>query len=136
VWIKLEEPMKKLSLYSFLFFLIFNLTACAQQEKKGSMTVKELNEKLTTDTSLVLLDVRTEEELTGQLGHIEGIVHIPLQELKERIHELDKYNDKEIAVICRSGNRSGTATGLLKANGFNAVNVEGGMIEYRKNGVK
>jgi rhodanese-related sulfurtransferase len=127
--------MKNIFLYPFIFLVIINLTACAQQDEKGSMTVKELNEKL-KDTSIVLLDVRTEEELTGPLGHIEGIIHIPLQELKQRIHELDKYSDKEIAVICRSGNRSGTATGILKTSGFNAVNVEGGMIEYRKNGGK
>lgn len=127
--------MKKIILIPFLILTIINLTACTQQEEKGSMTVKELNEKL-KDPNIVLLDVRTEEELSGPLGHIDGIVHIPLHELKERLNELDKYSDKEIAVICRSGNRSGTATSILKSNGFNAVNVEGGMIEYRKNGGK
>jgi rhodanese-related sulfurtransferase len=136
VWFKLEEYMKKIIQFAFLIFIIFNLSACAQQEKKGNMTVKELNEKFKKDTSIVLLDVRTEEELTGPLGHIEGIIHIPLQEIQARMHELDKYKDKEIAVICRSGNRSGTATAILKAGGFNAVNVEGGMMEYRKEGLK
>jgi len=128
--------MKKLFFYSFLFLALFNLLACAQQDKKGTMTVKELSEEFGKDSSLVLLDVRTVEELTGPLGHVEGIINIPLQEIKERIHELDKYKDKKIAVICRSGNRSGAATGILKASGFNAVNVEGGMIEYRKEGLK
>jgi len=128
--------MKKLFFYPFLFLALFNLLACAQQDKKGTMTVKELSEEFGKDSSLVLLDVRTVEELTGPLGHVEGIINIPLQEIKERIHELDKYKDKKIAVICRSGNRSGAATGILKASGFNAVNVEGGMIEYRKEGLK
>jgi rhodanese-related sulfurtransferase len=130
--------MKKLFFYSFIIFAIINISACAQQDKdkKGTMTVKELSEKFGKDTSLVLLDVRTDEELTGPLGHIDGIIHIPLQEIKERIHELDKYKGKEIAVICRSGNRSGVATGILKSGGFNAVNVEGGMMEYRKEGLK
>ena len=126
--------MRKLYFYLLpLVLLIINLTACAQQGERHSMTVSELRDKLNDkDSNFVLLDVRTDEELTGPLGHIDGIIHIPLQELKQRITELSKYNDKEIAVICRSGNRSNTATGFLRMNGFDAVNVEGGMTEYRR----
>jgi len=117
---------------SLIMLLLFvNLIACAQQEEKNTMTVTELKEKA-KNNNLVILDVRTEEELTGPLGHIEGIVHIPLHELKNRINELDKFSDKEIAVVCRSGNRSNTATNILRMNGFDAKNVEGGMIEYRR----
>jgi rhodanese-related sulfurtransferase len=43
-----------------------------------------------------------------------------------------KYKDKEIAVICRSGNRSHYATEALNKNGFNAKNVLGGMLEYNR----
>lgn len=122
---------KILLLASLLVILFLNLAAYAQQAENKNMTVTELKEKMHKD-SLVVLDVRTPEELTGPLGHIDGIINIPLQELKQRVHELDKYKNREIAVICRSGNRSSTATGYLTQVGFNAVNVEGGMIAYRK----
>ncbi|MFO7444819.1 MAG: rhodanese-like domain-containing protein [Ignavibacteriaceae bacterium] len=127
--------MKKIIPYLILIIVSVTiyLTAFTQEkDEKSGMTVSEL--KQMQNDSLVILDVRTEEELTGPLGHIDGIVHIPLQELKMRISELDKYTGKKVAVICRSGNRSSTATGFLRQQGFDAHNVEGGMIEYRKKG--
>jgi rhodanese-related sulfurtransferase len=84
------------------------------------------------DSNLVLLDVRNPYELEDKsLGHIDGVLNIPVQELEKRLSELDEFKDKDIAVICRSGRRSGTATDLLVKNGFNAVNVLGGMVQYR-----
>lgn len=134
--------MKKIILHLLFFGIILNLTtilpACRndsagrKQDEKSSMTVTELKQKIRDKEDIVILDVRLDEELTGPLGHIDGIVHIPLQELKQRLHELDGYKAKEIAVICRSGSRSNTATGFLRNNGFDAVNVEGGMIEYNR----
>ena len=43
---------------------------------------------------------------------------------------LEDYRDKKIIVYCRSGNRSGTATKILNENGFDAVNLIGGMNEW------
>ena len=83
------------------------------------------------DSSLVILDVRNPYELEQYLGHIDGVINIPVQELEKRISELDEYKDRDIAVICRSGVRSVTATNILLQYGFKAVNVEGGMIRYR-----
>lgn len=48
-----------------------------------------------------------------------------------KINEIEKYKNKEIFVICRSGVRSAKATKLLVEKGYNARNVLGGMIEYR-----
>ena len=66
------------------------------------------------------------------IGKIDNIINIPIEELESRVGELSKFKDKEIAVICRSGNRSNTGMRILRENGFNAKNVLGGMIEYRK----
>jgi len=108
-------------------FMLLNLNA----QDKAAISVEEMN-KRSNDTSFVILDVRTPEELKGPLGKIEGVINIPLQQLKDRLHELQPYKNKEIAVICRSGNRSNTAAKILNENGFNAFNVTGGMIEYRR----
>lgn len=107
--------------------MFFN--GCA--EDKDKMTTTELKNRL-NDTSLVVLDVRTPEELQGPLGKIDGVINIPVQELDNRADELNKYKDKEIAIICRSGHRSGIAQKILKEKGFKTKNVEGGMIQYRK----
>ena len=95
------------------------------------MNITELKEKLQTDSTLVLLDVRTPPELESSPGKIDGIINIPLQEIEGRMEELETYRDNQIAVICRIGMRSGRATGILIKNGFNAKNVLGVMTEYR-----
>ena len=96
------------------------------------MEMTEFIEKYKSDSALVVLDVRTERELLGSLGKLDRVINIPVQVLESRIGELSKYKESEIAVICRTGNRSDLATDILRAKGFNAKNVLGGMAEYRK----
>ena len=97
------------------------------------MSADELKNIMKTDSSLLILDVRMPEELTGPLGKIDSVVNIPVQELEKRISELEKYRDKNIAVICRSGHRSAIAANILEDYGFKALNVEGGMEQFRNN---
>lgn len=120
--------------FLYVLILVFSFNACGYGQKDmKQISTSELKNKLSSaDTSYVLLDVRTVEELTGQLAKIDKAVNIPLQELDARMGELDKYKDKEIYVICRSGRRSEAATSMLKQKGFNAVNVIGGMLAYKK----
>jgi len=115
-----------LSMFNFINFLGY-----AQQDKDSTMTVQDLKKLMKDDSTLVILDVRTPAELVGPLGKIDNVINIPIQELESRIGELKKYKDKEIAVICRSGNRSNIGTKILRENGFNAKNVLGGIIEFR-----
>ncbi|MEE9464719.1 MAG: rhodanese-like domain-containing protein [Candidatus Neomarinimicrobiota bacterium] len=91
-----------------------------------------LSDTLTGAPQTVVLDVRTPAEFTGPLGHIDGAYLIPVQELENRVAELDTLKDRPIYVICRSGNRSKTATGILLENDFRAVNVAGGMQAWNK----
>lgn len=116
-----------LSIFSFINFL-----GCAQQNNDSTMTVHDLKKLMKDDSTLVILDVRTPAELVGTLGKIDNVINIPIQELENRVGELSEYKDKEIAVICRSGNRSNTGTKILREKGYKAKNVLGGMIEYRK----
>jgi rhodanese-related sulfurtransferase len=122
--------MRKL-LFLLSTLLIITNNAFSQQEDISSMSAKELKQELDSGKQIVVIDVRTAEELSGPLGKLDNIIHIPVQELENRISELEKYKENQIAVICRSGNRSRKATHLLIENGFNAKNVAGGMIEYR-----
>jgi rhodanese-related sulfurtransferase len=113
------------------FLVIFLSYSCAQNDTKTTMSVAELKEKLQSDTTFVILDVRTPPELESSLGKIDGVINIPLHDLEGRLNELEAYKDYQIAVICKIGIRSGRATKILIKNGFNAKNVLGGMTEYR-----
>ncbi len=57
---------------------------------------------------------------------VPGAVNIPLPELRARLGELPR--DREILVICRSGQRAYYATRILLQNGFKARNISGGML--------
>jgi pyruvate/2-oxoglutarate dehydrogenase complex dihydrolipoamide dehydrogenase (E3) component/rhodanese-related sulfurtransferase len=71
-----------------------------------------------------VLDVRERFELAVE--DVPGAVNIPLGQLRERLDELPR--DREVHVICRSGQRAYYATRMLNQNGFNARNVSGGML--------
>ena len=70
-----------------------------------------------------LLDVREPDEWVA--GHAPDAIHIRLRELGVRAGELPR--DREVYIICRSGNRSAYATQALASAGLNAVNVADGM---------
>ena len=81
---------------------------------------------LPRDGSVILLDVRTTSEYGN--GHIEGFKNIPVDELRERLDEIEK--DKPVYVICQSGLRSYIGTRILEGNGYKAYNFSGGFRFY------
>ena len=83
-------------------------------------------DNLPRDGSVTLLDTRTVEEFT--LGHIDGFTNIPVDELRERLDELDK--GKPVYVICQSGLRSYIACRILAGNDFECYNFSGGFRFY------
>lgn len=81
---------------------------------------------LPRDGSVTLLDTRTIAEYSG--GHIDGFLNIPVDELRERLDEIDKR--KPVYVICQSGLRSYIACRILTGNGFECYNFSGGFRFY------
>jgi rhodanese-related sulfurtransferase len=79
----------------------------------------------------VLLDVREDDEWAA--GHAPQAIHIPLGELAERIGEVPQ-DSGEVYVVCRMGGRSARATMYLNQNGWDAVNVAGGMQVWHQQG--
>lgn len=97
-------------------------------EDVPTASVKDLPE-----SDLVLLDVREPDE--WQAGHAPEAVHIPLRDVPARMGELADFpDDQPIYVVCRTGGRSEQATAFLNANGFEAVNVAGGMKSWQTEG--
>ena len=95
---------------------------------KGTLKQWHLEEVdlLPRDGSVTLLDVRTIREYGN--GHIEGFKNIPVDELRERLDEIEK--DKPVYVICQSGLRSYIGTCILEGNGYIAYNFTGGFRFY------
>ena len=83
-------------------------------------------DELPRDGSVTLLDTRTPGEFCR--GHIEGFTNIPVDELRERIGEIEP--GKPVYVICQSGLRSYIATRILEGYGFEAYNFAGGFRFY------
>ena len=113
--------------------LIAGLGAMLAQQKHQqykTVTPEEVQALVNTKKNIVLLDVRTPGEFNSETGHLKGAILIPVQELHERIIELDPYKEKMIVAYCRSGNRSGRAASILTAAGFNAVNLVGGILRW------
>ncbi|MAS53820.1 rhodanese-like domain-containing protein [Nocardioides sp.] len=75
---------------------------------------------------LVVLDVR--EQVEWDHGHIEGALHVPLMDLPDRLAELS--SESQTLVVCKVGGRSAQATGWLAQQGFDVVNLDGGMLDW------
>ena len=86
--------------------------------------------EVAADETLLRLDVR--EDVEWDAGHAPDTMHVPMGELPQRLDELDAT--RRIACICRSGNRSGTVTAWLLQQGFDAVNMVGGMGAWAREG--
>ncbi|MCW2758445.1 MAG: moeZ 2 [Nocardioidaceae bacterium] len=79
---------------------------------------------------LTVLDVR--EPVEWQHGHIDGAQHIPLGEIQSRLAEVP--TGSQVLVVCKVGGRSAQSTGYLVQNGVDAVNLDGGMLEWEAAG--
>lgn len=91
-----------------------------------TMTAKEVEALLNEGKTLNMIDVREVDEV--EAGKIPGAIHIPLGLVEFRMNELDK--SKEYIMICRSGGRSGRAAQFLEGQGYNVINMTGGMLTW------
>ncbi|WP_026691280.1 rhodanese-like domain-containing protein [Alteribacter aurantiacus] len=90
------------------------------------MTPKEVSQAIKNNKDVSIIDVREDEEVAE--GMIPGALHIPLGQIQDRIDDIDK--DKEHVMVCRSGGRSGKAGSFLEKEGYNVINMTGGMLDW------
>src|SRR5688572_24640284 len=81
-------------------------------------------------SDVVLLDVREHQEWVA--GHAPTARHLPMSELPARVGELPRH--ARLVWICRSGNRSSKVTAWLRREGYDAVNMTGGMQRWASHG--
>ena len=76
----------------------------------------------------IVIDVREDYELE-ETGTVKGAIHIPMNEVPNRLNEITK--EREIYILCRSGVRSYNVAKYLNELGYEAINLDGGIIDYK-----
>ncbi|TSI05974.1 rhodanese-like domain-containing protein [Lysinibacillus sp. BW-2-10] len=116
--------MRKIFFTMMVFLLM--LTGCNEESSYETISLADTQEKI--DSGYLVLDVREPNEF--EEGHIPGAINKPLSELQagdfSNIDKAEKY-----IVICRSGNRSKTASDLLLTEGFEIINTSEGMSSWQ-----
>ena len=99
------------------------------QEVNSAAALQLINHK-----NALVLDVREEKEFNN--GHILNAKLIPLGKLTEQMSELERYRERPLVVVCRSGQRSASACAVLGKQGYKqAYNLEGGILAWQKAGL-
>ena len=78
-----------------------------------------------------IIDVREPEEVAR--ARVDGAVHIPLGSLVQRVDEVPR--DRTVYLMCAVGGRSAQATQFLAAQGVDAVNIDGGIMQWHRAGL-
>ena len=108
--------------------------ATTADPKTAKITAEALHQRLQANEGKPLVvDVREPHEFTQ--GHIDGAQPAPLGRVVEDLGGVEK--DREIVLVCRSGNRSGKAQKLLAERGYTSLrNMEGGMLLWNDEGLE
>lgn len=102
-------------------------TASATHREPATIDPRTLAATLAAPEAPLVIDVREPQEYAQ--GHIQHARLMPLSQLRSRVGELPK--DRPIVCVCLSGSRSAAATRQLRALGYSARNLTGGMLGWR-----
>lgn len=107
------------------------IDSVSAENSMSHISAQELRMRCQNSSVPILVDVREHEELIGDLQAMQGIIHIPVGQISDRIDELASYKQKSVVMICRSGKRALRAALMLTEAGFTDVSVlDGGMLAW------
>lgn len=128
-----------MNLSNLIFIVIVIVIILLFLYKKGiifanfeKISPKQAYQMIKNDKNIYILDVRTPPEIKAD-GKIPNSHLIPLYQLSKNIDKIPK--NKKIIVYCRSGNRSVSAARLLSSLGYEVYNINGGIIQWKKEGL-
>ena len=126
---------KGLLALSLLAVVAFIPRLIGRFRRRPMLSVEELKQRLDKNEDVLVLDVRTAEDFIGEQHHIVSATNIPLEALAQRLDELVDYQERPIAIVCRTDRRSAKAAQLLAQKGFADVHViKGGMTDWNQKG--
>ncbi len=103
----------------FLFF---------EQKKGGSVISHHQATRLVNSGEAILLDIRDSKDYKA--GHIVDSVNIPFADLSSKYSEIEKHKAKQIIMVDKMGQQTGSGGKILKDNGFTVVRLNGGIAEW------
>jgi rhodanese-related sulfurtransferase len=127
----LRKPAVQLALVALVVFAVYLIALGGGGGNSGLPAEVSVDEGYQMyQSGVFVLDVRTQQEWDEY--HAPNTTLIPLDQLQSRLGELPK--DREILVICRSGNRSQQGRDILRSAGFDAASMAGGLREWYAQG--
>ena len=123
--------MKYLKIMSLFAFAILLFPFDGQGQQSELEGISPIRAKLMVQNGALMVDVRKKDEVAKLAYDVENIINIPLNELEANLDKIPK--DKQLVMVCRSGNRSRKAANILMENGYtNLVNMDGGMLAWQE----
>lgn len=126
----LRRPVVQLGSVLFIALVVYLITLAGGDSNSLASEISVDEAYQMYRQGAFVLDVRKVEEWNEY--HAPNTTLIPLDQLQARINELPK--DKQIVVVCRSGNRSQVGRDILLAAGFQAISMAGGLKEWYAKG--
>ncbi len=125
------KNLKKLLLCGLLVLATFAFAACSKADEnveKGEIMkgadLQAIEDDKEVKENYLVIDVRSEEEYNA--GHVKFAINIAVDELKDRVGEIESWKEKNVVVYCNSGKKSGEAKTILEEAGFkNVFDAEG-----------
>lgn len=108
---------------AFLAALIWDNNQRAGQSVSAAQATRMINKE-----DALVLDIREASEFKE--GHIANAMNLPYASLAQRMSELDKHKSRPIILVCKTGQTVSTASKMLKEKGYNALRLQGGMMEW------
>ena len=119
-----ENIIQKAMLALALLAIVAFIPRIINRLRRGPMIdISTLKHRLDKNEDLLILDVRTAEDYVGEQGHIAGSTPLPVEELEQRIEELNEYREKPVITICRTDRKSARAAQILMQKGFIDVHI-------------
>jgi uncharacterized membrane protein YdjX (TVP38/TMEM64 family) len=119
-----EGLIQKVLLAIALLAVVAFLPRLIGKLRRGPMVdIPQLKQRLDAGEDVLVLDVRTPEEFSGEQGHIDIARNIPVEELAARLKEIGDYQERPVVTICRTDRKSANAAQILAQNGFSDVHV-------------
>ncbi|MBK6792507.1 MAG: rhodanese-like domain-containing protein [Anaerolineales bacterium] len=129
----LRKPAGQVTVVALVALVVYLIAASSGGGTAASTQAREISVDQAYEmyqAGTFVVDVRTQAEWDEY--HAPNTTLIPLDELPARLNELPK--DREIVVVCRSGNRSQEGRDILLQAGYNATSMAGGLKEWYAKG--
>lgn len=125
-----ESLIQKILLGIALLAVVAFLPRLVARLRRGPMLeIDTLKQWLDAGEDLLVLDVRTPDEFTGELGHIAGARNLPVDAVNARSDELSEWQERPVLLVCRTDRRSAKAAQILARKGFADLHVVAGGME-------